>query len=310
MMTDPIDAPLLENTDDALARPIPAALMSARADVVAAARDLLAIPEAALTKPWTWIGGSEEEVRYAGYRAAEALEEAELEARVAASATDAKERHVARIIGAATAARWDLHGLLMPLEDALLDADPGGGEWSIRLVIGHIIGGQRAYAWGNAWIQAHGPDREDPSRQIRAADSFWDALPDEATVEAAGTVSELLARLDLIADQSAERLAGLADDKLTIRTRWSGFGISLGFRFGRWASHVREHGIQIQKTLALVGYTHDERALLVRNMFSAYGRAEATVFARQNVDDAIARVVQGAAEAREAIRSAKAAVEG
>jgi DinB superfamily len=307
MTTQPLDAPLRENTDDALARPVPGALIGARADVVAAARDLLAIPEAALTRPWSWIGGGESEVRDGGYRAAEALEVAELEARVAASRADATERHVARIMGAATAARWDLHGLLLPLPDAILDADPGGGEWSIRLVMGHIIGGQRAYAWANAWIQAHGPDPEEPSRQIRVDDPFWDALPDEATVEAAGTVDALRARLDLITDQSAERLGGLPDEKLAIPTRWSGFGISLGFRFGRWASHVREHGIQIQKTLAMVGYVPDEPALLVRNMLSAYGRAEATVFARKNVDDAVARVVRGAAEAREAARSAKTA---
>ena len=77
----PLDAPLLDDTDPALARPLPEALVAARADVVATARDLLAIPEAALARPWGWIGGSEDEVRYGAYRAAEALEEAEIDAR-------------------------------------------------------------------------------------------------------------------------------------------------------------------------------------------------------------------------------------
>jgi len=310
MTTGPLDVPLLENTDPTLARPIPATLLSARTDVLAAARDLLAIPESALTRPWAWIGGSEDEVRYGAYRAAEALEEAEIEARMLTAAADSTERRSARIIAPATGARWDLHGLLLPLDEGLLDADPGGGEWTIRLVMGHIISGQRAYAWANAWVQAHGPDPEDITRQIRVDETFWDALPDEATTEAAGTVDDLRARLDAITDLSAERLAGIPDEKLVIPTRWAGFPVSLGFRFGRWASHFREHAIQVQKTLAMVGYVPDEPAYLVRNLLSAYGHAEAVVFGRQGVDAAVDRLARGATEARAAIASAKDAAEG
>ena len=157
------DALLYRWTDDAVARPLHPALIGARADVIAAARGLLAIPEAALAQPWAWIGGSEEEVRYGAYRAAESLELAEIEARTAASGRDSGETIAARLIGPTTAARWDLHGLLMPLDDALLDADPGGGEWSIRLTMGHIIGGQRGYGWGGAWWLSQGYAAGDPA---------------------------------------------------------------------------------------------------------------------------------------------------
>jgi hypothetical protein len=310
MTTETLDAPILENTDPSLARPLPPALVGARTDVVAAARDLLAIPEGALTRPWAWIGGIEDdEVRYGAYRAAEALEQAEIEARAAASAADADERQVARILGATTAARWDLHGLLMPLDERQLDADPGGGEWSIRLVMGHIINGERAYGWANAWVQGHGPDPADLARQIRVDESFWDALPDEATTEASGTIDDLRTRMDAITDLSAERFAGLPDHKLDIPTRWSGFPVSLRFRFGRSASHIREHSIQVEKTLALLGDVPTEPARLVRLMLAAYGRAEAVVFGRQNVGAAVDRVVQGAAEARQALHAAREAAE-
>lgn len=307
MTNETLDAPLVDNSDPSLTRPLPGALAGARADVIAAAQDLMAVPESALTRPWTWIGGSEVEVRYGAYRAAEALEQAEIEARAAASAADAMERGAARIIGASTAARWDLHGLMLPLEGRWLDADPGNDEWTVRLTMGHIISGQRGYAWGNAWVHAHGPDPMDPQRQIRAPESLWDALPDEATTEAAGTISDLRTRLDAILDLSAERLAGLPDDHLAIPTRWSGFPVSLGFRFRRWASHIREHTIQVEKTLALVGHVPDEPARLVRNMLSAYGRAEAVVFGRLAVDDAVGHIVRGAAEARQAAQSARKA---
>src|SRR5450631_3635253 len=92
------DAPLYDLTDPALVRPLPEALAVARADVLAAARDLLAIPGSALTLPWAWMPGSEEEVRYAAYRAAEALEQAEIEARTLAFSNDPGEPRAARIV--------------------------------------------------------------------------------------------------------------------------------------------------------------------------------------------------------------------
>ncbi len=310
MTDEPLDSPLYRFTDSALARPLHPALAGARADVVAAARDLLAIPEAALTRPWAWIGGSEEEVRYGAYRAAEALELAEIEARSAASAVDPDERRAARLIGPTTAARWDLHGLLLPLDDTLLDADPGGGEWSIRLTMGHIIGGQRGYGGGSAWWLAQGFAAGDPAMPGGAPDSLWADQPDEATTEAAGTVDELLARLDGITDLTTERLAGMTDEQAALGATWAGFRVTLAFRFGRWSSHIREHAIQIEKTFAMVGHTPDERARLVRNLLAAYGRAESVVFGRVGVDAAVERIVAGAAEARAAVASARAAAGG
>ena len=307
MTNETLDAPLLEHTDPSLARPLPPGLAAARADLIAAAHDLLAIPEAALTLPWSWIGGSEEEVRYGAYRAAEALEQAEIEARATVTVANAQERRAALLIGAATAARWDLYGLLLPLDERLLDADPGGSEWSIRLVLGHVIGGQRFYGWGTAWWQTQGYDVTDPGLPTGAPEWLWATMPDEATTEAAGSVDVLRSRMDAVLDLSAERLAGLPDDRVALGSRWSGFPVTIGFRFGRWSSHIREHSIQVEKTLALLGRAPTEPARLVRNMLSAYGRAEAVVFGREGVNDAVDRVVQGAAEARQAVHSAREA---
>jgi DinB family protein len=304
-----LDTPLIERTDASLARPLPTAIGRARADVIAAARDLLAIPETALTRPWSWIGGSEEEVRYGAYRAAEALEGAEIEARAVVATGDGDAPRATRIVGPATAARWDLHGLLLPLDDRMLDADPGGGEWSIRLVLGHVTASQRGYGWGTAWWLDRAYDATDPTLPARIPEEFFAAAPDEATTEAEGTIDALRARLDAILDLSAERLAGLPDDRLDLGARWSGFPVTVGFRMARWSSHLREHTIQVEKTFALIGHVPDEPARLARHVLAAYGRAESVVFGRGAVDDAVERIVQGAAEARDAVTSARRAAE-
>ena len=307
--TTSIDPFLLEHTDDAWARPVPAALMTARDEVTAAARDLLAIPETALAKLWAWKGGSEEEIRYGAYRAAEAMEAAELGARELLAPTEGSERVAARLVGPTTAARWDLHGVLLPLEDALLDADPGDGEWTVRLTMGHVIAGQRGYGWGSSWWQGQGYKVDDPALPPQAPKHLWTDLPDEATTEAEGSVDELRARLDHVCDMTVERLAGLPDDRIDAGARWAGFAVTIGFRFGRWSSHIREHTIQVEKTFAMLGHQPTEPARLVRNLLAAYGRAEAIAYGRAGADEAAERILAAAREARAATASARAAAE-
>src|SRR5512143_1802797 len=136
-MTDPIlDAPLLARTDPARRRPLPAPILEARRILHATVDDVLAIPEASLARPWTWIGGSEEEVRYGAYRVHELFERAEIEARRSLAGRANDGGLAADLIAPSGAARWDLHGVLAPLSAADLDADPGGGEWSIRRTLG------------------------------------------------------------------------------------------------------------------------------------------------------------------------------
>jgi len=122
------------------------AVLAARAALAGAAGDLLAIPDSALEKPWPWRD-EEADLRYGLYRLLESLDEAE--AAVARSLDEAgggARPPSARRIAPATAARWDLHGLLAGLPLDLLDADPGGGEWSIRRTLGHVLSSQRGYA--------------------------------------------------------------------------------------------------------------------------------------------------------------------
>jgi len=306
MMT--IDPALLDNTADIPPRPLAADLVAARSDVLAIAIDLLAIPEEALTRPWSWIGGGEEEVRYGAYRAAEVFERAEADARIALGNDLAAGGAAAAIIAPATAARWDLEGLLLPLPDGLLDADPGGDQWPLRRVLGHVINAQRFYCWGTAWWQAHPYDVSDPNLPTALPTSLRETLPDEETEEGAGTWNEVLARLDFVLDSSMERLAGMPGDRLSYGGRWSGFAVDLGFRLGRWSSHIREHTIQVEKTLAMLGRLPTEPDRLVRHVLAAYGRAESVVFgSAADGTDAATIIRKAAEEARAAVASARAA---
>jgi hypothetical protein len=292
------DAELLDNTDAALARPLPAAIHDARADVHALEGELLAIPESALGRQWAWIGGGDEEVRYAFYRVLELFERAEIDAARALGATGRDGGLAAALIAPADAARWDLHGLLAPLSDAELDGDPGGGEWSIRRTLGHVVNGQRAYGWATAVWQAHAVPADDPSLAEPPAFPVYVGLPDEDGPEMAGSLGDIRARLDAILDLSAERLAGLPEERLAFGTRWSGFAVTIAFRLGRWSSHIREHAIQVEKTLAMLDRAPTEPERLVRLVLAAYGRAEAVVFGQPHAEAAAGIIRAAATEAR------------
>ena len=221
--------PLTRFTDDALERPIPDAIRAARADVMAAVRDLRTIPDSALTGAWAWKGGSEEEVRYGFYRIAEAFEFAAIEAAAALRQGGVDRGLPADRIAPATAARWDLHGLLIPLDDTLWDADPGGDEWTIRLTLGHLIASQRGYAATGGWWQEQALPADMPELPM-VPESIFGSQPPTEEAEAEGTPAEVRQRLDDVLDRSAERLSGLPAERLAYGARWSGFPVDVGFR--------------------------------------------------------------------------------
>jgi hypothetical protein len=303
------DAPLLELTDARRARPLPRAIRDARSELAPLVADILAIPESVLNRDWSWIGGGEAEIRYGIYRAHELFEQAEIDASRALDESGAGIERTAAIVAPATAARWDLHGLLAPLAAGDIDADPGGGEWSVRRTMGHVVNGQRAYGWATAWWLAKAFALEDPDLPPRVDGALYESLPDEDGPEMAGSLDEIRARFDATLDLSTERLAGLPAERLELGSRWTGFAVTVAFRLGRWSSHIREHAIQVEKTLAAVGRAPTEPERLVRLVLAAYGRAEAVVFGRQSADAAAEIIRAAAAEARQTVADARRAAE-
>jgi hypothetical protein len=254
-------------------------VFEARAALASATESLRPTPDQALEHPWRWRGG-EADVRYGFYRILELLEAAALDVAHAlgeASARTGLARAPSGDLAAlATAARWDLHGRLASLDEEVLDRDPGGGEWTVRRTLGHIVNGQRAYGWYTAWwLQQR---ISDPAAlPKRVPDDLGAELPDEER-EGDGSLAEIRERLEATLDGSSEVFAGLGPSELALNARWSGIPVTIGFRIGRWSSHLREHTLQVDKTLAAVGWQPREVDRLLGLLHGAYGRLESLVF--------------------------------
>ena len=295
-MTSTATDPLLQYTDDIAPRPIPEALLAARRDVMAAVRDLATLTDADMENEWAWRGDSEIELRYAFYNVLEAFERAGIDAAKALRIEGTGRGRTAELIAPATAAKWDLQGLLLPLPDAAWDAKPGGEEWTVRETMGHIIASQRGYAAVTAWWQSQALPVSADVPKARPS-HIYDVLPSDEE-EGAGTPAEVRARLDEVLDQSTERLAGMPADRLAFGTRWVGFALDIGFRLGRWSSHYREHTVQVEKTLAMLHHTPTEVDRMIRVILAEWGRAEAAVYGSADKGEAVAVLAAAAAQAR------------
>ena len=100
----------------------------------------------------------------------------------------------------------------------------------------------------------------------------------ESRDAAPGSMTDVVARLDALLDLAMARLGGLEETQLAVPARWSGGEVTVSFRIGRWASHIREHTIQVEKTLVMLDRPTTEVERLVRLIFEGYGRLEETVF--------------------------------
>jgi len=279
MLTDPL-VELTPGPTLAVAAPI----LAARSAVVAALDDLLGVPDTTLELLWQWRRGDppdEADVRYGFYRIHERLEEASaaiVDGRAGAGEGPGVGPAVA-LFGSATAARWELRPAIAPLSQADLDRDPDGGEWTIRQTLGHIVQGQRSYGWYSAWWLARG-HAPGPLPE-RAGDARMPEEPDELD-EASGGPDEIMARLDELVDLATGRFAGLTEDELRTPALWSGLPVDIRFRIGRWGSHIREHTVQVDKTLAMIGRPSTEVERLARLIGASYGRLESLVIARSD----------------------------
>lgn len=267
---------LLERTTRGPTVPPLPELLQAREALRLAADRLLAIDDADLPRRWMWRGDPTgwAELRYGFYRTAELLDAAAGRVAAALEAAGTERTAGSRPLAQATAARWELHGALAGLSDADLDR-PAGAEWTLRQTLGHIVNVQRAYGSYTAWWHARAAEPDFPA-EVPA--EVGEGFPEE-DADGQGSFGEIRERLDAVIDTAAGRLGGFDDDDLAVQARWAGYPVDVGFRLGRMASHLREHTVQVDKTLVLVGRQPREVDRLVRLVHAAFGRMEAAAFA-------------------------------
>lgn len=220
---------------------------------------LARLSDAEMSAPWRWPGreGGALQVRDAHWK----VYELELAA-LAAAPPPAGE--AAALADEAEAAFGDLRGLLAGLSDSLLDAAPGGGEWTLRETLAHVLSVDRSYT---AQIRHAVTRRDDEPVYISPPRE----LPDEDRVGGVRAWLERLAVTRRVFDDLARPLPPAA---LTRPTVWAKYDVDVRFRLGRTAAHLAEHTIQVEKVLRALDRPPAEARQAARRISALRGRHE------------------------------------
>ena len=225
------------------------------------------LDDAALDEPWSWRDASLQR-RDALYRS---LGD-ELDAVVTARSRwerDPATTDAERILALADRAFGDLRGLLIGLDDALLDRVPAEGEWTLRETLRHILEVERRYPVNTS----HAVHRRDDEPLILPENDPRFAPPDHS--ETAGGLERIVEKLVTARDRSDALLGATPNAALGRPSRWSDADVTVRFRLHRFGEHILEHTIQCEKTLEMLGIRQGEARRIVRRIWAARAELEA-----------------------------------
>jgi uncharacterized damage-inducible protein DinB len=237
------------------------------------------VNDSALNAAWAWGSYTSEGIRFAHFRVYEALES--LAVRSAGQRIEAgtPASEAAQIMGQYQLAYRDLQAVLLGVSDELAAQAPAEKEWSVQQTYAHILQADIGFF---ATVQ-HGLEqiRAGISEPKGPGEADYDRLlPDMPEAAYQALSDTLLSEQSSLHDLWQPRiLAGFVETTVEELDRhiafWEEETYPVRFRLGRYAAHMRQHTIQIEKSLAALGHPLNEARRLHRLNFSALARAEA-----------------------------------
>jgi uncharacterized damage-inducible protein DinB len=234
-----------------------------------------------LDTPWSWGSYSSEGVRFAFFRTYEEL--VELTTQIKAERTNQWTviSSAQGILAGYRAAYRDLQAVLTGVSQEYLDQPPGKDEWPVRQVLAHIIGADIGfYGVMKYALERH---RLQDKRPAEMSEADWDrttGLTEDAYKSLmSATVPKLTDYHTNLHHQIITEFSGIQENELQkTATYWEETPMTIQFRLQRFESHMRQHTIQIEKTLAAIIGTPTEINRLLRMLFAGLAAVESAWF--------------------------------
>jgi hypothetical protein len=283
-----------------------------------------------LDREWTWRAYSEG-VRYAMFRTYEELRTlaaALIAERTTKGAPISTAHHS---LAQYHAAYRDLQSILIGLDEGLLDELPAPDEWPLRIILGHTVAAEREF-FARIWyaVQQHRnatpvkPSPRIPHMQNFGLqnDTFFDeseleeepdsSLPEptemaaEEVAEFVGSPEEfertmnrlsipgIMAFYDSLHKRVLRELTDIKGFELEAESLWwEGTPFTVEFRLHRLDAHLRQHTVQIEKTLAALGDPPSEARRLLRLVYAALADVDSTIIGDWGLGKAERRELAG-----------------
>lgn len=238
---------------------------------------VLELTDDQLALDWAWGSYDSEGIRFSYFRLYEELRELGriiLQARIAADMPISGAQHsLARY----HAAYLDLQAVLLGISPEQAEQAPSEGEWSLRRTDAHMIGADLGFYV--AIIFALDRYRQGLDPLVEFSDEIWLEIAgmDEKELDAVmdSSLEGLQAYHRQLHAQILEDLVDINPSELQMHSKyWEKEPLSLSFRLGRFDSHLRQHTVQIEKTLVALDYLPNESKRLLRLIYAALAEVE------------------------------------
>jgi len=259
------------------------------------------VPDAKLDREWAWGAYDSEGVRFAFFRTYEELRELAVRTAAERSARGPRVSSAQRILAQYHSAYRDLEAALLGIGPEPAVQAPAEGEWPVRKAVAHITGADLGfYGMVKYALERH---RTGDGRPAEIPDEAWDDLVGEteesyqALME--GSLDSLRAYHAALHQRVLSEFSGIGDEELALPSRyWEGTDMSLRFRLHRFDSHLRQHIVQVDKTLERIGQSPNEARRLLRLIYAALAEAEGATIGAWEAGAALRREVAGAISGR------------
>jgi hypothetical protein len=261
----------------------------------------LGVPDSDLDREWAWGAYDEQGVRFAFFRTYEELRELAAKLATERSAHGPKVSTAQRILAQYDQAYRDLQASLLGAGDDAVGRAPAEGEWPVRKVVAHIVGAELGFFV----VVKYALDRQrsGDGRAAEIPDEAWDAIGgvDEASFQALvdGPFADIQSYHETLHGQVLREFASIREEELAVPSLyWEGYEMSLRFRLHRFDSHLRQHTVQVDKTLEAVGGPPSEAKRLLRLIYGALAEAESATLGAWEVGRELRREVAETISAR------------
>ena len=259
--------------------------------VEALVRKTVDLSDEQMGSPWKWRDYDEEGLRFALLMTHHELRD--LAVRLAAQRTGRTQ--ASGILAQYHQAYRDLTGVLAAVRGDDLDRAPAEGEWPVREVGQHMLGAE----YGFLMVTRFGLERCRAGKAEEPPEAEFDAFKVPFVADRAKAVEALAAATrEQLRDAFANvhmrvlrELGDIADAEIDAPVWYWDGPMPLRFRLHRFEEHLRQHTIQLDKTLAAIGRPPTEAHRLVRNIYNALADVETEPAPLPAARDEAARVI-------------------
>ena len=227
--------------------------------------------DADLDRPYAWEAYDEDGLRFALLTAHHLLRETHATVAAARLGAGKPFSEAQRILAQVHEAYRDLTGALAGTSEAELDQPPPNEQWPLREVLKHVLGAENGFL--TAIVVALEAVRAGTPNPLPSNDAW--KLKRGQPEDPAGSRADALDALFRSHVAILRALDGVTDVELdTPSWFWEDTGYPIRFRMHRFEEHLRQHTIQVDKTLAALGHPPTEAERLVRNLYNALAGVE------------------------------------